>query len=248
MDLSLAHVAAVAAIFVVSGSVKGVTGMGLPTVAIGLLGLLMAPVEAAALLVVPTLVTNVMQFAAGPNRLRQVRRMWPMLLATCLATFLSTGLIAKGDAGQATLALGLVLIVYAAVGLAQVRLRVPSPLEPWLSPIMGAATGLVAGATGVSVIPAAPYLQALGLEKEDLVQALGLSFTASTIALAAGLASHGAFHVPAAGASALCIAPALLGMSLGQWIRLRVDAATFRLVFLIGLLALGGEMVARWAI
>ncbi|HEY1604775.1 MAG TPA: sulfite exporter TauE/SafE family protein, partial [Allosphingosinicella sp.] len=75
--------------------------------------------------------------------------------------------------------------------------------------------------------------------------ALGLSFTVSTIALAAGLASRGAFHLSAAGISLACIVPALIGMFSGQWIRLRVDAATFRLIFFVGLFLLGSELALR---
>ena len=109
----------------------------------------------------------------------------------------------------------------------------------------GAATGMITGATGVFVISAVPYLQALGLEKAHLVQALGLSFTASTVALAAGLASHGALHFTASGISVLCLAPALVGMLLGQWIRVKVDPGTFRLLFFVGLLLLGGDLIVR---
>ena len=177
--------------FVLAGGVKGVIGMGLPTVAIGLLGLLMAPVEAATLLIFPSLVTNVWQFVAGSHRLRLLRRMWSMLLAICIATWAAAGLITGSSAGHATTALGVALVIYAIVGLAKVRLSVSKRVEPWLSPAIGAATGMITGATGVFVIPAVPYLQTLGLERDHLVQALGLSFTASTVALAAGLASHG---------------------------------------------------------
>ncbi len=46
----------------------------------------------------------------------------------------------------------------------------------------GTVTGLIASVTGVFVIPSVPYLQAIGLEKEELLQALGLSFTISTLA------------------------------------------------------------------
>ena len=53
-------------IFIAAGLVKGVTGMGLPTVAMGLLGLLMPPQAAAALLVLPSLLTNLWQLLAGP--------------------------------------------------------------------------------------------------------------------------------------------------------------------------------------
>ncbi|HEY1720720.1 MAG TPA: sulfite exporter TauE/SafE family protein [Magnetospirillaceae bacterium] len=231
--------------FVLAGVIKGVTGMGLPTVAIGLLGLIMAPAEAAALLVIPSVVTNVWQFVAGPNRVQTAKRIWTMLIAIFIATWLSTGLIAGGGMSNATLGLGIALVVYALVGLAKVQLTVSRPMERWLAPVIGAATGVVTGATGVFVIPAVPYLQALGLNKDDLVQTLGLSFTVSTIALAAGLATHDAFHITAVGESAVCTAPALIGMMAGQWVRARVNPTTFRLLFFIGLLILGANLILR---
>jgi uncharacterized membrane protein YfcA len=128
---------------------------------------------------------------------------------------------------------------------AKPRLRVPPGAERWAGPVAGAATGLVTGATGVFVVPAVPYLGALGLGRDDLVQALGLSFTVSTLALAAGLAWHGALPMQAAGASLLALAPALAGMALGGWLRARVRPETFRLCFFLGLLALGAELVWR---
>ena len=80
---------------------------------------------------------------------------------------------------------------------------VPARGERWLSLAVGVATGLITAATGVFVIPAVPYLQALGLDKDDLVQALGVSFTVSTVALAALLMHAGSLQVASAGASAL---------------------------------------------
>lgn len=166
-----------------------------------------------------------------------------MLLAIGVATWAGAGLLSAGSG--ATTALGVALIVYAIVGLAKFHIAVPPRTEPWLSPLIGAATGVVTGATGVFVIPAVPYLQALGLNKDDLVQALGLSFTISTVALAIGLASHGSFYLAAGSASLLCTVPALAGMQLGQWVRNRVDPMRFRLVFFIGLLLLGADLAAR---
>ncbi len=243
-DLTLQGIA-VAAIFVLAGCIKGVAGMGLPTAAIGLLELLMPPAEAAAFLVIPSLVTNVWQFLAGTYRVVLLRRMWPMLLAIALATWSGTGLIARAGTGNATAALGTTLTAYAAVGLAKIRVCVAPRHEPWLSPIIGATTGIVTGATGVFVVPAVPYLQALGLEKDALVQALGLSFTVSTVALAAGLTSDGVFQLHVAGMSVLCTVPALAGMMFGQSIRARIDHATFRLVFFLALLTLGVDLAVR---
>lgn len=233
-----------AATFLLAGAVKGVVGLGLPTVAIGLLGLVMTPAQAASLLVVPSLVTNVWQLAAGPRLLPLLRRLWPMMLGICFGTWAGGGLLVD-DGGRAVTALGLALVAYAALGLAAVRVTVPARAEAWLSPAIGAATGLVTAATGVLVIPAVPYLQALHLEKDDLVQALGLSFTVSTLALAIDLARHGAFATAAAGASLLAVAPALLGMLIGQRLRASVPAERFRFWFFLGLLALGGHLASR---
>jgi hypothetical protein len=66
--------AAITAIFVLAGFVKGVIGLGLPTVAMGLLALVMTPAQAAALLVVPSFLTNVWQ-AMGPELTPLVRRL-----------------------------------------------------------------------------------------------------------------------------------------------------------------------------
>ena len=51
--------------FLLAGTVKGVIGLGLPTVAMGMLGLAMLPAQAAALLIIPSTVTNLWQLAFG---------------------------------------------------------------------------------------------------------------------------------------------------------------------------------------
>lgn len=244
-ESSFVFVGAIAATFFLAGIVKGVTGMGLPTVAMGVLGALLSPVAAAALLIVPSFVTNVWQVLAGPTFGALLGRFWPMMAAIVVGTVLGTSLLANGDAGLSTTALGAALVVYAVYTLMARQLRVPARFESWLSPIAGAVTGVVAGCTGVFVFPAAPYLQALGIEKEDLVQALGVSFTISTLALAAGLAWRGVFQVENLTMSMLAVVPALAGMWAGQVIRKRVRPAIFRRWFLICLLLLGGEMLVR---
>ena len=140
-------------------------------------------------------------------------------------------------------ALGGALLLYALSGLLLPTLRVGPGAEPWIAPLCGLLTGLVTSATGVFVIPAVPYLQALGLSKDELVQALGLSFTVSTLALAAGLLWRGELGGGELSASLLALAPALLGMWLGQWLRQRISAVLFKRVFFIGLGALGGHLL-----
>ncbi len=244
MDI-LPYAALLTGTFLLAGLVKGVIGLGLPTVAMGLLGLAMLPVEAAALLLVPSLVTNVWQLLTGPRFGDLLLRLWPMMVGVVAGTVAGSGVIAGTATGAATAFLGVALALYGLVGLAKFRLRVPPAAEPWAGPLVGAVTGLVTGATGVFVIPAVPYLGSLGLERDDLVQALGLSFTVATLALAGGLALHGALPLAASAVSVLTVLPALAGMALGSWLRARVRPETFRLWFFVSLLVLGSELVWR---
>lgn len=232
----------IVATFIVAGVVKGVTGMGLPTVAMGVLGLFMPPVVAAGLLILPSFITNIWQLLAGPDFKAIVSRLWPMMIAIAVGTLLGIRLMTSGTGVWTTSALGLCLAAYAAYSLLAKPFAVPARLEPKLSPAVGLATGLLTGGTGIFVVPAVPYIQSLGFSRDDLVQALGLSFTVSTVALAAGLASQDAFRVEHMSLSALAVLPALLGMWLGQNIRRIVTPATFRRWFLICLLLLGAEL------
>lgn len=234
----------IAATFMLAGVVKGVIGLGLPTIAVGVLGVVMAPAQAAALLVIPNLVTNSWQLT-GPKLKAIIVRLWPMLAGTCVGTWAGAGLLEKAKDGSATLWLGIALVLYALVGLKAAKLRVPAKAEIWLGPSVGIITGAATAATGVFVLPAVPYLQALGFDKDELVQALGLSFIVSTIALSFGLVGAGALDLKVAGASLLALLPALAGMWFGQAIRQRITAATFKLCFFAGLLGLGGYLVAR---
>jgi uncharacterized membrane protein YfcA len=244
-----AELAWISLVFVLAGLVKGVVGLGLPTVAVGLLGMMMAPREAAALLVVPSLVTNVWQLAAGPSAGLLARRLWPMLAGIAAGTLLGGVLLPASVSVDAVAALGGALIMYAAAGLASFTLHVPASGERVASPVVGLVTGAVTAATGVFVIPAVPYLQGLGLERtmgrDALVQALGLAFTTSTIALAASLLLGGQFEMQAAGLSLYALVPALGGMLIGQWIRGRIRPELFRRCFFIGLLALGLHLMLR---
>ncbi|VEA99172.1 membrane protein [Klebsiella pneumoniae] len=161
-------------IFIAAGLVKGVTGMGLPTVAMGLLGLLMPPQAAAALLVLPSLLTNLWQLLAGPALAQIVRRLWLMMTGIIIGTLAGSSLLIGLNPRWSALALGAALIVYAGYALCSPVFQVSGRVEKWLSPLMGGLTGVITGATGVFVIPAVPWLQALGFRRDELVQALGV--------------------------------------------------------------------------
>ena len=243
--MSTAELVFVTATFMLAGFVKGVIGLGLPTIGVGLLGVVMAPAQAAALLAIPNVVTNGWQIATGPSLRAILVRIWPMLLGICVGVWAGAGFLQQQKGGLATFWLGVALIAYAVIGLKAAKLRVPPRLDLWLSPVIGFTTGVATAATGVFVLPAVPYLQALGFDKDELVQALGISFIVSTLALSVGLVGAGALDWTVAKASLLALVPALAGMAVGQAIRARISPAAFKICFFAGLLALGIYLVAR---
>lgn len=236
-----------AAVFVLAGIVKGVVGLGLPTIAMALLASLMAPAQAAALLVVPSLVTNLAQIRPWPTLAPMLRRLAPMQIGVCAGTLAGAWLLGAPAGAWAMASLGVALVAYAAWGLAGAHFSVQPATERWLGPLIGAATGVVTAATGVFVVPAVPYLQALGLSRDELVQAMGISFTVSTIALAVGLYANAGGTGLAVGASALMLVPALVGMAVGQALRQKLSPVLFRRCFLACLALLGTHMVVREA-
>ena len=86
----------VAAVFTLGGFFKGAVGLGLPTITMGLLSVVMLPAQAAALLVVPSLITNLWQIG-GPGFVALLRRLGTMLAGVCVG-------VALAPAGSAAVA------------------------------------------------------------------------------------------------------------------------------------------------
>ena len=231
--------------FLLAGFVKGVIGMGLPTVAVAVLTLTMPPALAAALYVLPAVATNVWQSVAGPSLIRLLRRLGTMFAGVILGIWFGAGMLTADTNGHAAVALGVALAAYATFGLLSPGLSVPREWEGWLSPLVGLCTGLITGATGIFIIPAVPYVQALQMEREELIQALGLSFLVATATLAVVLTRAGILGAEVAAISLVAIVPAAIGMYLGQIFRTRASPEMFRRCFFLGMLALGLNLASR---
>lgn len=233
------------AVFVLAGFVKGVIGMGLPAVGVGLLGLVMLPAHAVALMAIPAALTNILQLSQGPGLRVLLRRLWPLLVGIGVGCWIGGGPLSGNQAERARMFLGWLLVLYAVFGLLALRPRVTPRAEPWLAPIAGVLTGIITAATGLSMMPAVPYLNGLGLNRGELVQAIGLAFTVATFALSADLANAGVFDRDVLLGSAAALVPALVGMALGTWLRARIPAETFRRCFFGGMLLTGLQLALR---
>jgi uncharacterized protein len=229
----------IAAAFLLAGFIKGVLGLGLPTVSMGLLAVTMPPAQALAIVIVPAIVTNIWQTFVGPYLRDIVRRLWPLMAGTVIGIWLNAGLLTGPYAPYGTVILGLLLVIYAIVGLSRFSFKVARRDEKWIGGIVGVVTGLISAATGVQVIPSMPFMQAIGMERDELVQALGVFFTTATVALAFNLTTAGLMTAATALPGAVAMAASFAGMFIGQAVRTRMQPDAFRRWFLIAMILLG---------
>ena len=234
-----------AAIFVLAGTVKGVIGLGLPTVSLGLLVLITDLPGAMALMLAPSFVTNLWQGCVGGNLGLLLKRLWPFLLPATVLVWLGGLAITAVDLSLLAALLGLLLVAYAVIGIAGVRFAITGDKERWAGPLFGAVNGILTGLTGSFVVPGVMYLQSIGLPRDQLVQAMGILFTLATVALAVSLGGNGMLNRELGLVSAAGVVPALLGMMIGQKIRQCLSAALFRKVFFWSLLVLGLYITIR---
>lgn len=234
----------IAAAFLLAGFIKGVIGLGLPTVSMGLLAVTMPPAQAIAIVIVPAIVTNIWQTFGGPYLRDILRRLWPLMLGTVFGIWLNAGLLTGPYAPYGTVVLGTLLVIYAILGLSKLNFTVARRDEKWIGGIAGVLTGLVSAATGVQVIPSMPFMQAIGMEKEELVQALGVFFTVATLALGFNLTASGLLTAATALPGAVAMVASFAGMFIGQAVRTRMQPEVFRRWFLIAMILLGLYLAA----
>ncbi|MDF1748491.1 MAG: sulfite exporter TauE/SafE family protein [Alphaproteobacteria bacterium] len=226
-------------IYLFAGFSKGIVGLGLPTIGISLATIFVGLDTAIAIATLPVILTNIYQAVIGGHFLHVLRRTWLFMLIAAIATGLATGLFVLVDPNTLTIFLGTILIVYAMLSLRAISLPPPGRHDVWISPILGALTGLVTGITGSAVVPGVMYLQSLNLPRDTFVQSLGLLFSLTYIGLVIGLGHHDILTLNIASASAFVIIPALIGMTFGMRIRRRIPEEKFRRVFLIVILIFG---------
>ena len=232
----------IAGAFIVAGIAKGAIGMGMPPIAIGLMSFAVPLESAIAIMVVPTMVTNIWQAIYGGG-FRPLMRRFGSMAATAMIGILGVGYLLS-DLGSSSTSgwVGVLLVLYSLIALTPYRPRVPRRVEPWANPLIGLASGAVAGTTGVAAVPFLPYMQSLDMDRHELVQALGIMFVFITGMLAVSLALHGAYHLTTSVAGIAAVAPTMAGVWLGQHARRRLSAETFRRIFIFGMLGVGLQL------
>jgi uncharacterized membrane protein YfcA len=237
----------VAATFLLAGTVKGVIGLGLPTISLALLTVALDLHSAMALLLIPSFVTNFWQGSVGGKAIAIFRRLWPFMLMATVTVWVGALALKNVDLAALSALLGTLLVAYAGLSLAGYSMVLSPRQERWAGPLAGLVNGVLTGMTGSFVVPGVMFLQAIGLPRDMLVQSMGVLFTVSTLALGVALGGNGLLTAELGSLSAAAIVPAVAGMILGRKIRKRLAEQMFRRVFFVSLLLLGGYIIVTSA-
>jgi len=218
--------------------------MGMKIVVLGLLATIIELPVAIAIIILPAVATNIWQVFGGPPLRETLRRTWSLFVMVCVGVWFGTEILAASNPAHLAVVLGILLVIYAAYALTAPRIPSPGRHEIWMSPVIGGFTGIVGGMTGSDVIPGVPYMQAIGLRRDMLIQAMGILFLLGSSMVAVAFAYRGLLTVEIGVASALGSLPTLGGYYFGAKIRSRIPEAQFRKLLLAALFLLGVYIVA----
>ena len=241
MDYHL--VAILVAAFFTAGVVKGIVGMGLPTISLTLLCITFDISTAMALLIAPSLVTNIWQSFGSTSLLQLFKRFWPFYCASTSTVALGVYAFGFIEAEIAEQILGLLLVVYATLSIFGLSFAIEQEQTRFIGGIAGFLTGILTGITGSFVVPSVMYLQAIRLSVAEFAQVTGLLFSFLTLSLGFSLFIAGRLSIDMTIISFAGVVPAFIGMFFGYKIRTKLKRDMFRLMLNGGLLIIGFEML-----
>ena len=246
MDQVVAHwpvIAGVTFAFLVGGFVKGVISLGLPLVALPLLLFVVDVKVGIALLLVPMVVSNVIQAIEGEGTVALLRRFAPLLMALTVGTLIGTSLLAQLDGRTLQLTIGPAAIVFSMVSFMHPQLAVPARSERWMGPMIGLFSGIIGGMTTFFGPVLAAYIFGLRLGRDAFVKGIAVIYVFAASLLMLGGITHGYATPTLLALSCLGMIPVYLGMRIGARIRHRTDPEKFRLLVLGAVCLTGINMI-----
>jgi len=240
-----ATLALIAAVMVVAGFVKGVTGLGLPLVSLGLMTIFLPIREVLGIIILPLVLTNIWQVIGVRGTLAPLRRFWPMLVTMLAGLAIGAQLVVVLDASYLYLIVGVMVTVFTALGFLAPTMRLPHRAEVPCGVAIGALAGFCGGVGGIWGPPISMYLLALGLKKDDFIGTVGLVWFLGALPLGLFYTMNGIVGSHNILYSLVACFPAVAGLLVGQCMRRRIPQESFRKVLMATLFLIGLNLIRR---
>lgn len=232
-----------------SGLVKGSLGLGFSTICLAILANFLEIKLAISIVLLPSLFSNLMVMFDAGNFKQSLRVFWPMLLAAVFGMMIGLQILHQAESKLSSTLLAIVLIIYGFYGLSaklsRREFKIKDQKITFLNPIIGLATGVVNGATGSQILPIMPYLLALNISKDLLVQTINLSFTICSLIMLSNFVYLETVDLSALTKYSLAIIPMAIGVWAGNKIRKRLSEERFRLLAMVLIIVLGATLLIQ---
>lgn len=219
----------------------------MPMIMISGLGSILPAETALAALILPTLISNLIQsFRHGWRAAwAVVHRFW-LYIAVMLA-FLSASalMVAKVPQHLLFVAIGVPIVLFAVMQIAGLRFHLRPEKRLRNETIFATVSGLVGGVSGVWGPPLVAYLVAIEVEKREAVRTQGVVFGIGAVALVVAHLRSGVLNAGTLPISAAAVFPALAGLGLGTMLHDRMPQSAFRRAMLVVLMLAGLNLVRR---
>jgi len=217
----------------------------LPVAAVALMAQFIDPRLAITLMVFPILFANTWQFYRAKDRLQIARHHWIFALALLVTFSVATFFTARISGNALIIFVGIVIIVFSLTNLIFNPPPIPDRLDRASQTFFGALSGITGGLTAIWSPAIAIYLIGRGKEKDEFVGISGFLFLVGSIPLCIGFWLNGMLTGSTAVLSMAMMIPTLIGFSLGEFIRKRMDAKKFKSIVLIFFLMMGVNLIRK---
>jgi uncharacterized membrane protein YfcA len=229
------------------GFAKGVVGFALPLIGLSLAGAFVPYQVAVALLILPMLVSNLVQAlrqGIGPA-LETLRRFWLLNVVLVIMIALAAQLVVALPDRFLFGLLGVTVSAFGASQLVGWRMRFPARHRLAVEVAVGVVAGFFGGLSGIWGPPIVMYLIANDLPKIELVRAQSLSFLLGSVVLTLAHLRTGVLNSVTLPASAWMVVPTMAAMLVGYRVHDRLDQELFRRLTLLVLVLSGLNLVRR---
>lgn len=245
-ELSLPVLVLSVLISLFAGTVKGAIGFALPLIMVSGLSSIMDPRLALAGLIIPVVLTNLMQvFRTGiAPAVQAVRDVWRYVVIVCLSILVFAQLVPLMSQQVFYFVLGVPVVTLAVIQLAGVRMIIPPHRRGIAEYIAASLSGMLGGLAGTWGPTTVLYLLAIETPKQRQMIVQGVIYGSGAIALLVAHLYSGVLTAATATFSAALLVPAVIGMWIGFKIQDRMNQDAFRIATLV-MLVLGGLNLLR---
>ena len=232
-------------IFLAGGMVKGLIGVGLPTVTLTLLSFVFDIKDSISIILIPIILTNLYQMLDGNSLKEIIGEVKFFLIGSFL--FIFPGFyfltILKSDTILAILAL--LLIINSFMSLMKYEIKLKNYKSKVIQLGIGSLTGITTGVTSIYTMPFIFLIQSLNYSKNKVIQLMGLSFFIFACMQLILFSSHGMIDFDKLSISLLACLPILAGVYFGTALRKKISETLFKTLFNIMLVAMGSLLILK---